>query len=167
MKKRKRFFILTTCIMSMVGVGCSSKNAADNSSTQYFSQEHATKDLGSAHHTGKVRIPYTGNRSSIVYVTSASSLPDYEGLESYDDTYFQEHALVLIVETVNSGSIDVGIFSVDMDDSTATVTLYHSNPSGMGTADMATWLIWMEVDSGLDYQWSVANPALKSDAVSY
>lgn len=167
MKKRKCFFLLTTCIMSMIGMGCSGKIEIDNSNTQYIPEGNTAGNSGSTYHTGKVRIPYNGNRSSIVYVTSAASLPDYEGLKSYDDTYFQEHALVLIVETVNSGSIDVDILSVDMDDSTATVTLSHTRSSSVGTADMATWLIWVEVDSGLDYQWTIANPALKSDAVAY
>ena len=38
----------------------------------------------------------------------------------------------------------------------------------VGTADMATWLLWTEVDTGLeDYQWTVANPALESQLSQY
>lgn len=117
---------------------------------------------------GKVRITYTGNRSSVRYITSAEALPDYTELEQFDDAYFAEHALVLVTETVNSGSVDVGILSVNTSGSTASVTLYHEVPEdGATTDDMATWLLWAEVEPGLDCQWAVENPALPSDTVTH
>lgn len=119
---------------------------------------------------GKVRIPYTGNQSGAAYVVSAADLPDYPELKQYDDAYFEDHALVLVTESVNSGSIDVGILAVHLQDPFAAVTLYHEMPQGAdyGTADMATWLLWAEVDAGLDgYSWRVENPALASGLSSY
>lgn len=114
--------------------------------------------------TGKVRIDYTVNRSSVQYITSASMLPDYEELKGYDDAYFQDHALVLVIETVSSGSAKVGIDSIFVDGVNASVVLSHEMPDGMGTADMATWLLWAEVETGLECEWSVANPAIQPKA---
>lgn len=144
----------------------STAHTAEN--TTAYTGENTTAYAETTVDTGKVRIPYTGSRSSITYVTSASDLPDYEELAAYDDAYFQDHALVLVIDTVNSGSVDVGILSVDVEASAATVTLYHRMPSdALGTTDMATWLLWIEVESGLDYQWTIANPSAGSDTVSY
>ena len=117
---------------------------------------------------GKVRITYTGNRSSVRYITSTEALPDYPELEQFDDAYFAEHALVLVTETVNSGSVNVGIRSVNISGSTASVALYHEVPeNGATTDDMAAWLLWAEVEPGLDCQWAVENPALPPDTVTH
>lgn len=75
--------------------------------------------------TGSLHIPYTANLSSVRYITTASDLPDYGELEVYDDAWFQDHALVLIMETVSSGSVEVGIRAIVADGGTATVTLSH------------------------------------------
>lgn len=114
---------------------------------------------------GKTRITYSGNESSVRYVTSAADLPGYSGLEQYDDAYFEEHALLLVTESMTSGSVEVGIESVSVTDTVGTVTLYHGGPTigKDNTDDMATWLLWAEVDAGLECRWTVANPALKSD----
>ena len=114
----------------------------------------------------RLRLTYNGNVSSALYVTSAAQLPDYPELSAYDDAFFKDHALVLVQESVSSGSVEVGIESVSLKaDHTAVVALTHQGPGEgqVGTADMATWLLWTEVDTGLeDYQWTVANPALES-----
>ncbi len=115
---------------------------------------------------GAVRIPARGIVNSVLYVTDASQLPDNEALKKYDDAYFQDHALVLIIETVGSGSTQVGIASIDMEDSTATVTLYHRLPGDVATDDIAAWLLWAEVDAGLSCNWVVANHAMKPSAES-
>ena len=113
--------------------------------------------------TGKLRIAYTGNRSGVLYVNDPAQLPDYPELAGYDEAYFQEHGLLLVTETVTSGSVNVEIQSILVENGVATVTLNHKMPSGLGTADMATWLLWVEVDAGLDYTWNLANPAVKPD----
>lgn len=117
--------------------------------------------------TGKVRLSYSVNYSSVKYVTSVSELPDCDGLEAFDDAYFQDHALLIVIETVSSGSVDTGIQSAMADGSSAVVTLYHETKSGVVTADMTTWLLWAEVDKGLDYSWTVSNPAVESDTSKY
>lgn len=119
----------------------------------------------------RLRLTYNGNVSSALYVTSAAQLPDYPELSAYDDAFFKGHALVLVQESVSSGSVEVGIESVSLKaDHAAVVTLTHQGPGEgqVGTADMATWLLWTEVDTGLeDYQWTVANPALESQLSQY
>jgi hypothetical protein len=114
---------------------------------------------------GKQRITYSSTQSGVVYVTSADQLPDLAGLEEFDDAYFADHALVLVTETVASGGIAVGISSIDIVGNQATVTLSHTVPEGDLTDDMATWVLWAQVDAGLDCQWSLANPAMPTDAV--
>ena len=78
---------------------------------------------------------------------------------------------MLVQESVSSGSVEVGIESVSLKaDHTAVVALTHQGPGEgqVGTADMATWLLWTEVDTRLeDYQWTVANPALESQLSQY
>lgn len=111
--------------------------------------------------TGKLRISYTGNRSGVRYITDPSQLPDYPELAVYDEAYFQDHALLLVTETVSSGSVNVEMQSVIVENGVATVTLDHKMPAGLGTADMTTWLLWVEVDAGLELTWNLANPALK------
>ncbi len=114
---------------------------------------------------GKIRVSYTGNRSGALYITDKSQLPNEEAFSAYDDTYFENHALVLVWETLQSGSIDVAIASVRVEDGTAFVTLERKT-AGKGnyyTNDMATWLIWAEVQSGLEgCRFVVTNPAMGS-----
>ena len=120
----------------------------------------ASQDLGE---TGCVRIGYTNNVSRVLYVTKASDLAAYPELNQYDDAYFAHHALVVVLESTSSGSVKVGIESI----SDGVVTLSHEMPGNVGTTDMATWLLWAEVEQGLEETWSVANPALKSDSSAY
>lgn len=118
---------------------------------------------------GKARITYNGNESTVRYVTSVSELPAYQELEQYDDAFFQDHGLVVVTESVSSGSIDVDIDSIRDTDLGHSVVLYHSAPADdqAGTNDMVTWLLWAEVEPDLEGSWTVANPALTSDAVQY
>jgi uncharacterized protein YceK len=102
---------------------------------------------------GKVRLAYTGNRSYIQYITDLDQLPDEEALKDYDEAFFEKSALVVVVETVGSGSVQLEIESIHITEGTATVTLKRSMPGEMGTNDMATWMLWAEVDKNLDYEW--------------
>lgn len=113
--------------------------------------------------TGCVRVDYTGNVSSVRYITSVDQLPDNEALAAYDEAYFAEHALIVVYETVTSGSVKVGIGSV----ADGVVTLSHEMSGDAGTDDMASWLLWAEVETGLEYTWSVANPAVKPNTSTY
>ena len=88
----------------------------------------------------RLRLTYNGNVSSALYVTSAAQLPDYPELSAYGDAFFKDHALVLVQESVSSGSVEVGIESVSLKaDHTAVVALTHQGPGEgqVGTADMA------------------------------
>lgn len=111
---------------------------------------------------GKIKLTYRGNESSVKYITSADQLPDYGVLETYDDTYFQTHALILVTESVPSGSIEVSIEAIEKTQEGYGVTLSHDGPQQgqAGTHDMVTWLLWAEVAQGMEGTWTVANPAL-------
>ena len=161
--KRIRY-VLWLCILCMLFSGCRS--------TQYPLPETTlpTTDPTSPAPTlpgsrlelrnpDKLRISYTTNRSAVQYITSVSQLPNHEVFDKYDDAFFREHALLLVTETVSSGSAQVSIDSVFVDGGTATVLLARSMPGDAGTTDMATWLLWAEVDAGLDLRWIVANPS--------
>ena len=125
--------------------------------------ESATEASAELGETGCVRITYTNNVSNVRYVTKVEELPDYEALAKYDAAYFENKALLVILETTASGSVQVGIESI----ADGTVTLSHEMSGDAGTTDMATWLLWAEVDQGLEGNWKVANPALANTAVSY
>lgn len=126
-------------------------------------QEALTSDGLALGDTGCVRVAYDSNISSVRYITSVEQLPDNEALAAYDEAYFAEKALIVVYETVSSGSVKVGIASVK----DGAVTLSHDMPGDVGTADMATWLLWAEVDAGLDYTWSVANPAVEPNTSTH
>ena len=117
--------------------------------------------------TGGVQVTYSGNISSARYITSRDQLPDYPELQGYDDAYFAEHGLLVVLETVTSGGITVAIGGVTLDGDNATVRLTHESKGDMGTAVMTTWLLWAEVEKGLGYTWSVGNPAVESESQKY
>ncbi len=106
---------------------------------------------------GKLRLEYTGSRSSLNYVNSVDQLPDYAELAGYDAAFFEKHALLLVVDTESSGSIQVGFASIDP--STGTVTLSREMNGDVGTMDMATWLLWAVIDRDDSVTWSLENPS--------
>ena len=112
------------------------------------------------------RIPYAGNRSGVTYVTDPAQLPQDEAFAGYDAEFFRSHALILVTDTVGSGSVRVSIRDITIRGNTASVTLSRTMAGNMGTADMATWRIWAEVEPGLQYSWSVANPACRTTKVN-
>ena len=67
------------------------------------------------------------------------------------------------METVSSGSVQLEIGGIYRDGDTATVKLNRAMSGDFGTADMATWLLWVEVDAGLELTWKLENPAMKPD----
>ena len=111
---------------------------------------------------GKERITYERNESAVRYVTSADQLPDWEALETYDDAYFETHALILVTQSVSSGSVDVSIKAIQKTETGYGVVLSYgdSRKDQVGTNDMATWLLWAETEQGQDGTWEIVNPAL-------
>ena len=114
--------------------------------------------------TGAQRIEYKQNISSVRYITRVGDLPAYEALDGYRNAeYFETKALLVVVDTVTSGSVKVAIDSVG----NGTVTLSKEMSGDMGTADMATWLLWAEVDQGLTENWTVTNPGVQNNLSKY
>jgi hypothetical protein len=116
--------------------------------------------------TGKRRVTYTVKISSVHYYTAPTQLPNYPELACYDEEWFRDHALVVVFETVSSGSLTVDIQKINVQNGAASVELTHNDQGGIGTADMTTWLLWAEVERGLHYTWTVMNPAMDSDISS-
>ncbi len=137
---------------------------ANTDSSETTEATQPARDSVTMGQTGKLRLTYTGNRSGVRYITDPSQLPDYPELAGYDAAYFQEHGLLLVTETVASSSVNVEIQSIVVENGIALVTLDHQIPSGQSTADMTTWLLWVEVDAGLDLSWSITNPAFPPEA---
>lgn len=111
---------------------------------------------------GKERLTYGGVESAVRYVTSADQLPDCEALQKYDDAYFETHALILVTQSLTSGSVDVSIKAIQKTETGYGVVLSYgeSQKDQAGTADMATWLLWAETEQGLEGTWEIVNPAL-------
>ena len=116
--------------------------------------------------TGRIRLDYTGNRDSVQYVTEASAVQAYAELAGYDAAYFENRALLLVIVTETSGSVQTEIASIQVTENMASVYVRRSMEGDVGTADMATWLLWAEVETGLDYQWSLGNAIATEDNVS-
>ena len=128
------------------------------------SQGQGVQQFQVAGATGAERIEYKQNASSVRYITRVEDLPDYEALDGYRNAeYFETQALLVVVDTVTSGSVKVSIgFLGD-----GTVTLAKEMSGTLGTADMATWLLWAEVDQGLTDTWTVTNPGVQNNLSTY
>lgn len=106
---------------------------------------------------GKVRLNYEGNRSYVRYVTSVEDLPPEGSWTGYDEEYFETKALLIVVETLNSGTVQVELESIIVDGDTAYVNVSRTMDGDVGTSDMATWMFWAEVEKGLEYDWTLLN----------
>ena len=106
---------------------------------------------------GKARIGYTENRSYVRYITSVDQLPAVGSWTGYDESYFETKALLIVVETLNSGSVQVDWESILVEGDTAAIHIKRTMAGDVGTADMATWMLWAEVEAGLELNWVLAN----------
>ena len=132
--------------------------------TTLHSTESGEEDPVAVADSGSARIEYTADISSVAYVTSIDQLPAYEALDGFrNEEFFRDHALVVVLDTVSSGSVEVSIESID----NGTVTLARKQSGDAGTTDMATFLVWAVVERDLDYNWTVANPAVRSNVSKY
>lgn len=116
---------------------------------------------------GKVRVAYTGNVVDIKYITSVDQLPNEEALAGYDAEFFENHALLIVVETQSSGSVQLEIESIKVSGDTAIVDIKRTMTGEAGTTDMATWMLWAEVEKGLDYTWCIKDRALSPAGEKY
>lgn len=106
---------------------------------------------------GKVRLNYEGNRSYVRYVTSVDQLPKEGSWTGYDESFFETKALLIVVETLNSGTVQVELEDIRLVGDTAKVYIKRTMGGEVGTADMATWMFWAEVSRELDCDWTLVN----------
>jgi hypothetical protein len=115
----------------------------------------------------KVRLNYEGNRSYVRYVTSVQDLPKEGSWTGYDESYFETKALLIVVETLNSGSVQVDMESILVNGNTAGISIKRTMSGDVGTADMATWMLWAEVEKGLEYEWTLVNASQLPEGEKY
>lgn len=176
MKSNKWILLLLAAVMCTMATGCSGSNQEESSMpltspSASISQKPAqgsfagggTGTVGSQpvslSSPQKLRITYQqGVGNSVVCVSSVDALNAYglygsEKLAAYDEDFFQDKALVLVKYTVNSGSTQLSLGQATQVNQVVSVKV-DAQSSGIGTADMATWLLWAEVDKSLsDCQW--------------
>lgn len=111
---------------------------------------------------GKIRIAYTGDISRVQYITSVGELPSGEDFSEFDEEFFGKKALLLVTETASSGSTEISIESIEAENGNAKVRLKKETGEA-GTCDMATWMIFAEVEKGLGgFIWEIEDPFVKA-----
>ena len=151
----KRIFAILLAAAMLLS-GCTTSGGGETTEpTQPETTVAALEGPISFANAGKVKIPYDGKPGYVRYITSPDQLPDHEDLAAFDEVFFRTHAMVLVVETVNSGSIQLEIESIVLENGVATVNLARELKGEVGTSDMATWMIWAVVPAGLDCQWAL------------
>ena len=116
---------------------------------------------------GKARLTYEGSVRYARCITCVEELPDLEALKGFDEEFFREHDLLIVLETLGSGSVQVDLDSVVVQDGEAVVKLSRKMNGQMGTADMATWLLWATVDKGLGLTWKLENSNLPTNVQTH
>lgn len=110
--------------------------------------------------------------NSITYISSMEQLRTYglygsEKLAAYDEDFFASKALVLVKYTVNSGSTKLQFGDAIRVSNMVSVSM-EAQPADFGTSDMATWLLWAEVDPSLrDCQWVLDTAQINSGGIAY
>lgn len=164
MKNTHRLLCLILCVPLLAGCRAAGTGQAESAPTQTETYETPSVTDGAVafENFDKLRIVYTGVQSSVRYITSVGELPEALRDKGFDDAFFAQNALVVVTETVGSGSVQVEFDSITKQADTVTVLLSHKAPDGASvTQDMATWLLWAKVPAGLDpYDWVLGNPAL-------
>lgn len=69
-----------------------------------------------------------------------------DAADSYDDAFFKSHTLVLILIEEGSGSVRHEVTKVVQNSDTVDITVRRDVPR-VGTADMAQWHIFVELDN--------------------
>ncbi len=112
---------------------------------------------------GTQNVKHSLDISQAKYITSVDDLPSYDALAEYDEAWFREHALLVILETVPGGKITIDIDSIKLDGSRADITLARGYDGKLSTTTNVVWLVWAEVERDLHYTWNITNPTLESN----
>lgn len=164
---KKRTLLALALIVCLLLVGCHTGDASTTTNAKPSVNDPSRGDPNVGNDIaytvlGSCNVTYTVNVSKAQYITSAESLPNYDALKEYDDAWFAEHALLVILETVPSGKISVGIESIKYDADNANITLTHTYDGTLAIATNTVLLVWAEVPTDLSYNWNIVNPALES-----
>lgn len=172
MMKRLFALILALCLLL---AGCAPGGTATTDTTTNTThpdipdQTRGEPDIGidvDFQVLGSVAMHHSVNISQVRYITSVSALPDNEELAQYDDSWFEDHALLLIYQSVSSGNVKVDVEKIKLDGTIANITLSYLPDGMLGSGIKVTWLMWLEVEKGLQYSWQVENPAMESDVAT-
>lgn len=160
------FALILVLCLCLAGCDGTVSTTSDATHPSLDDETHGVPDLGidvDFEVLGSVALHHTVNISRAKYITSAAALPDNEELSEYNDSWFEDHALLLIYESVGSGNVKVDVEKITLDGATANITLIHTPVGTLGTGVKVTWLLWLEVEKGLQYTWQVENPSLESN----
>ncbi|HZK39204.1 MAG TPA: hypothetical protein VFD23_03495 [Clostridia bacterium] len=165
--KAKIIAALTLLVVATLG-GC--RGSSDSITTQGESRQAATPMGFSASYIRTdgyhedVRYPvvtvitaqnqleeyYTAHKDRYFLERQTSTAPNaalgfLDMADKYDDTYFEDHTLVLILTQESSGSVRYELTKVTQNSDAVDVTVRRDVPR-TGTADMAQWHIFLELD---------------------
>lgn len=84
------------------------------------------------------------NEPEIIELFSRNKLQN--NCKKYNYSFFEENDLIIILLSAGSGSLRFEVREVNITDSELEVRIKHNNPQ-LGTCDMASWLMFVEVDN--------------------
>lgn len=140
--------------------GTAATNGTETGAGQSFDTGKGVNDM-SLQTKGMLRLPTHDVPATISCVTSLAALKaqSAELAQKYDDKFFADQALILATYPARSGSTQVEFSSWEISGDTVQVTL-QGTVNGMGTMDMAAFLVWAEVPAAYaKYNWTLAGSA--------
>ena len=163
---RKLVFICL--LMASIVTGCSAVNDGRNGEEIKNPQQTGNTKQGiiATHETVSYSASYVRTNEvkevdtypNVILLSTVAELQDYltthkeiydirdlnDGIEKYDETYFSEHILALVVLEEPSGSIRHEVEEVFINDGVLTFQIKRNVPE-VGTSDMAQWHIIVEM----------------------
>lgn len=155
-----------TAVATLPNTNVKSSQAVENSAVTVTDQLADTKLSSFAGEEnmslitkGMLRLPRYDEPQQIHCVTSLSDLQRLNAdlAAKYDEAFFEKQALILAVYQARSGSTQVEFSDLTVDGNNVSVSM-KGTVNGMGTMDMAAFLVWAEVPAAYAaYNWSLAD----------
>jgi len=122
----------------------------------YSANSVREEPMNIAFETHFIRVEEVENASQYQVVTTSQQLLEYAStyritldstlIQKYDNSFFNDKALVLVLITENSGSISHEI-DANYREQSLHIDITRQVPDGFITMDMATWLAIIELES--------------------
>ena len=139
-------FVLLACTMLVAFK--SQDNTTKLIRTNYVSGTHGNtyvieslEELEEYYNTNKEK-HNLGHREKVY---SDTTIGFADATKEYDEEFFKEHNIVLVLLTASSGSIRYKVANINLNDGTMEINITKKTPE-IGTCDMAGWHIIIETD---------------------